>query len=517
VEEARATRASAKRGAAALLVGISVAVLSVGAVASAGSSPVTGQKMVFGSNRADGQRDLYVVNEDGSGEHRLTFDGNESIERQPVWSPDGTRIAYAALRDGNWDIYTIDANGGDRSRITTDPLRDDYPQWTSDGRIIFTRNVFACPCTEWIVNSDGSNPQQLPLSGDILGADGSPRGNLLAYSSNAGGTYSLHVAQLGLKGGPLISGDRQITTGPAPAGDFEPRWAPNGNDIVFLRDHTGLDNDVYVVHADGTGLRQLTNTPTRPEFWPTWSSDGSEVLFQDGNAGKLRAVSVATGVERSVATWPRAPFTEDFGAGIRDASLWHQINDPGGSISETGGRLVASISGSALPGGQYNQIDEHFGSQCRLTGDYDYQVDYSLLTWPHLGGFRAQVQAFFGNASVGRASVAIPWAPSWGDEQVQGYSDGGNGSFRSSDLSGTLRLVRHGGIATGYVWSGDGWRPVFSGDAPNDTIYGMGLSAAAADFGHMDGAVAFDNFKLSSGDLACPDWWSDTSPDVWFG
>jgi len=156
VEEARATRASAKRGAAALLVGM--AVLSVGAVASAGSSPVTGQKMVFGSNRADGQRDLYVVNEDGSGEHRLTFDGNETVERQPVWSPDGTRIAYAALRDGNWDIYTIDANGGDRRRITTDPLRDDYPQWTSDGRIIFTRNVFACPCTEWIVNSDGSNP-----------------------------------------------------------------------------------------------------------------------------------------------------------------------------------------------------------------------------------------------------------------------------------------------------------------------------------------------------------------------
>jgi TolB protein len=499
---------------AALLVGMGVLCVCVGAAADSG--PSHGQKIVFASDRADGQRDLYVVNEDGSGEHRLTFDGNDYFERQPVWSPDGTRIAYAGLNNGNWDIYTIDANGGGRRRLTTDTQRDDYPQWTSDGRIIFTHNVFACPCTEWIVNADGSNLLQLPLPGNILAADASRRGNLLVYATDAGGTYSLHVAQLGSKAAG-VSGDKQITTGPPPGGDFEPRWAVNGNDIVFLRDHTGVDNDIYVVHADGTGLRQLTNTPSRPEFWPTWSSDGTEVLFQDGNTAKLRAISVATGAERAVATWPRAPLSEDFSGSIRDASLWHQINDPAGSIGQTGGRLVASISGSAVPGGQYNQVDEHFGSQCTLIGDFDYQVDYSLITWPHLGGFRAQLQAFFGNASVGRASVAIPWAPSWGDEQVQGYSDGGNGSFRSSDSSGAFRLVRRGSIVTAYAQSGDGWRPVFSGDAPNNVVYGMGLSTAAADFGHMDGWVAFDNFKLSAGDLSCPDWWHDTSPDVSFG
>jgi len=500
------------------MLGLAAAVLSVCVGAAADSGPAHGQKIVFASDRADGTRDLYVVNEDGSGEHRLTFDGNDYFERAPVWSPDGTRIAYAGLHNGNWDIYTVDANGGDRRRVTSDPQRDDFPQWTSDGRIVFTQNLFACPCTAWIVNSDGSNLQQLPLQGSILDADVARRGNLLVYSTDVGGTYSLHVAQLGAKsGGALISGDRQITTGPPPGGDFEARWAANGNDIVFLRDHTGVDNDIYVIHADGSGLQQLTNTPARPEFWATWSSDGTEVLFQDGNTGKLRAISVATLAERAVATWPRAPLTEDFSRGVRDASLWHQINDPGGSISETDGRLVATISGSAVPGGQYNQVDEHFGSQCTLTGDFDYQVDYTLVTWPRLGGFRAQLQAFFANASVGRASVAIPWAPSWGDEQVQGYSDGGNGSFRSSDSSGTFRLVRKAGLVTGYVGSGDGWRPVFSGDAPNGAVYGMGLSAAASDFGHMDGSVAFDNFKLSSGDLSCPDWWHDTSPDVFYG
>jgi hypothetical protein len=180
--------------------------------------------------------------------------------------------------------------------------------------------------------------------------------------------------------------------------------------------------------------------------------------------------------------------------------------------------VVASISGTAVPGGQYNQIDEHFGSQCSLTGDIDFQVDYALLDWPQLGGFRAQLQAFFGNASVGRASVAIPWSPAWGDEQVSGFADFGNGSFASSDTSGTFRLVRQGGVFTGYAKRGDSWRPVFTGAGSNDSVlYGMGLSSQAADFGRHDGSVAFDNFKLTSGTLTCPDWWHDPFPDVFFG
>ena len=70
-----------------------------------------GGKIVFASNRADGNRELYTVGADGSGEHRLTF--NDLFERAPAWSPDGSRIAFAGLgADGNWDIYTIDSGGG---------------------------------------------------------------------------------------------------------------------------------------------------------------------------------------------------------------------------------------------------------------------------------------------------------------------------------------------------------------------------------------------------------------------
>ncbi len=59
------------------------------------------------------------------------------------------------------------------------------------------------------------------------------------------------------------------------------------------------------------------------------------------------------------------------------------------------------------------------------------------------------------------------------------------------------------------------WRPVYSGAAPNNSVYGIGLSTPGDQFAHQDGSVAFDNFQLSSGELSCPDWWQDFLPDVW--
>jgi len=497
------------------VAGAVVAIAAAAAIsASAGSAAKPVQRIVFGSDRADGQRDLYIVNEDGTDERRITFDGNNMFERVATWSPDNSRIAYAASKDGNFDIYTIDPNGGTPQRVTTEGARDDYPQWTSDGRIVYTRGLFDCPCTEWIVNADGSNARQLPLRGSVVSAEPNPRNDRIVYASDSSGISALHISTL-TGGDDLVAGDKRITDPPSDGqGDFEPHWSPTGNDIVFLRDHGGIDNDVFVVHADGTGLRRITNTPDRVEFWATWSSDGSEIIYQDATTGKLHAVTVDTGQDRLLATSPRAPLTDGFDGGARDASLWHQINDPGGSVTQTGGRVVASIDAGAVPGGQYNQVDEHFGLQCQVAGDFDVRVDYTLLQWPHLGGFRANLSAFFANASVGRASIAVPWAPTWNDDQVAGYADGGNGEFASSDVSGTYRLVRHAGIVTGYVAQGSDWRPVFSGAANGPSTMGMGLSTAASDFGHLSGSVAYDNFQLVSGDLSCPDWWHDMFPDV---
>jgi hypothetical protein len=493
-----------------LLVGM-LASLSAVAPAGAADHGSAAAPIVFTSNRASGIRELYVVNADGSGEHRLTF--NHLNARDPEWSPDGARIVFSGIDNGNWDIYSVDASGGDLRRLTTGPETDLFPRWTAAGGIVWQRGIFSCPCTAWIMDAGGTGQARIPLPGNVLTLDPSPQGRRLAYATDAGGSWSLHVATLD------GAGDRQITTGPAAFGDFTPRWSPTGEVLSFLRDDTGNNNDIYTVRASGQDLQHVLSTPNDNEFWQTWSSDARSLLYQSQNDGHLHSVSLRDGSVSDVPTTPTAPFTETFDGGVRDDSMWHEISDQGSTIGTSAGRLVASIAGTAVPGGQYNQVDAHWGSQCRLAGDFDYQVDYSLLTWPAHNGYFAALNSFFADGAVARTSSQ--WDPPY-DEQYSAWANTVPFSFNgvhTNDLGGSMRLVRHSGTLDAYVRSpGGDWQLILSTPGvTGEGIYGMGLSVQAQNFAHLDGSVAYDNFRLNSGALSCPSWWQDYQLDVAHG
>jgi cysteine-rich repeat protein len=84
-----------------------------------------GTRLVFRSER-DGDDDLYVMNADGSDPVRLTFTGDES---DPAWSPDGTQIVFESDRDGNDEIYVMNADGSDVRRLTNHSGHDTDPSW----------------------------------------------------------------------------------------------------------------------------------------------------------------------------------------------------------------------------------------------------------------------------------------------------------------------------------------------------------------------------------------------------
>ena len=483
-----------------VIVLAAVAALVASSSSAATPRPAGVSAIVFTSTRDNGNRELYVVNRDGSGLRRLTF--NSLFERQAAWSPDRTQIAFSA-RDasGNWDIYMIAAAGGAETRLTTDPARDDSPQWTPDGRIVFQKDQQA-----WIMSADGTGASALPTGlGDALTPTVSSKGTLAFASARGGATEAIYTMQLDGRG------LRQVTF-PTAGADVQPRFSPNGTDISFMRDNGTQDNDLYVVHANGSGLLQLTYTPNRLEFFSSWS--GTDIVFSGitSDGAHLYSVPASGGIEKPVSTWPQAPFAYGFD-GPLDSSLWHTISDPGGSIGPSGGRLIASISGSAVPGGQYNQVDEHIGSQCSLNSDFDYQVDYSLLVWPDFGGFYMQLSAFFANGGIARASS--PSSPPY-NQQYWANTNDSAGSFTTTDTSGTLRLVRTNGIMSAYVKSptNPDWRLVTTGSAPGSTVYGMGLATPGNQFAHQDGSVAYDNFVLNSGVFTCPSWWADFAPDV---
>ncbi len=90
-----------------------------------------GRRIALGSSR-DGDFEIYVIEADGALPRRLT--DSPGVDMRPAWSPDGRRLAFTSMRDGNYEIYAIGADGSKLRRLTNDAERDDFAQWHPDGK-----------------------------------------------------------------------------------------------------------------------------------------------------------------------------------------------------------------------------------------------------------------------------------------------------------------------------------------------------------------------------------------------
>ena len=86
-------------------------------------------RIAFYSGR-DLNREIYVMNADGSGQTNLT--NNAADDRYPAWSPDGIRIAFSSSRDGNQEIYVMNADGSGQTNLTNNPAPDYEPAWSPE-------------------------------------------------------------------------------------------------------------------------------------------------------------------------------------------------------------------------------------------------------------------------------------------------------------------------------------------------------------------------------------------------
>ena len=124
-----------------------------------------GTKIAFSSAR-DGTREIYVMDADGSGQTNLT--NNPGWDQAPSWSPDATKIAFSSARDGNHDIYVMNADGSNRTRLTDNSAIDLNPSWSPDGSMIaFSSDRdgkmgrWTVPNEIYVMNADGSNQTRL--------------------------------------------------------------------------------------------------------------------------------------------------------------------------------------------------------------------------------------------------------------------------------------------------------------------------------------------------------------------
>ena len=110
---------------------LALSVLALGATLVAAcaqeDAPMPHSMIAFTSDR-DGNAEVYVMQADGTRATRLTT--NPAWDGHPDWSPDGRSIAFISDRDGNWEMYVMRADGTGATRLTTSPAAEWYPAWS---------------------------------------------------------------------------------------------------------------------------------------------------------------------------------------------------------------------------------------------------------------------------------------------------------------------------------------------------------------------------------------------------
>jgi Tol biopolymer transport system component len=117
-----------------------------------------GKYIVYCAER-DGNYDVYKLNSEGGVEVRLTFD--DGLDDGPEYSPDGKYIIYCAERDGNYDVYKLNSEGGVEVRLTFDDGLDDGPEYSPDGKYIYFNSYRSGKMQIWRMNSKGSDAEQI--------------------------------------------------------------------------------------------------------------------------------------------------------------------------------------------------------------------------------------------------------------------------------------------------------------------------------------------------------------------
>lgn len=237
--------------------------------------------------------DIYASNPEGTARTQLTSGPDTDV--RPIWSPDGTAIAYESRRaDLTWAVIVMSADGGHRVVLADGQAQIGGIAWSPDSRRIAFGGHICCPDTggpeysRWhiyIAQADRPGATQIGEP-DVYGLapSWSPDGTRIAFKRVypccvARGDVALWIIDADGNNAGRLSSMKQLEN--YRVGDdvfWNTAWSPDGTRLAFLAEGIGGSLDVYVVAADGTHERNITMSP-EDEDWPSWSPDGSRIAF----------------------------------------------------------------------------------------------------------------------------------------------------------------------------------------------------------------------------------------------
>ena len=293
---------------------------------------------------------------------------------------------------------------------------------------------------------------------------------------------------------------------------FEPAWAPAGSRLAYVSGTLSTGTNIWTVLANGKGDHRFTALHADEQLNPSWSPDGHSIVYEDCLVSDVAACTLWV---KSLGGSPvgisplRTPFLDTFD-GV-DGKLWQSFQSgTGATNSEANGKLTTTLAADSAQGGQYDQIEVHWGTNCNLVGDFDVQADYQLLEWPGANGVQTTLASFDATNPI----FAIRESQTFG-EQYSAWIPQAFTSQPTNDLAGTLRLQRLGGTAIASYLSSVNWVPIASGPTTTSPAsITLGASSGMQRFTHQEVKIAWDNFRINSGTISCAStWWEDDAPD----
>ncbi len=233
-------------------------------------SVLTPWSRVVHQSYRDGNAEIYVANDDGSAELRLTNSPDADIH--PDLNRGATRVAYAN-RSGDYEIRSMNVDGGDNRALTDNASDDGAPDWSPDGTKIAFQAYRDGQSEIYVMQANGSG--QTRLTNDA-GYDGqpawSPDGTKIAFVSTRSGGARIWVMNADGGGAHMVS---------TQASGYDPSWSPDGTKIGYDADGNGDGwQELWVMNVDGSNAHMLLNIGTNQDLWAgNWSPNGRYLSY----------------------------------------------------------------------------------------------------------------------------------------------------------------------------------------------------------------------------------------------
>lgn len=243
--------------------------------------------------------EIFTMRPDGTERRQLT--NNSVLDNDPDWSPDGSHIVYISAVDSvpgaparRRDVFVMNSDGSGSHRLfqAVDGPGATHPRWSPDGTRIsfdaFDPALFGFQ--PFVMNADGSNVKLIrSMGGENFGLEWSPDGTRFLFLTNRAPRrlWTLYVMPVDGSSDQQLSHDDACTEN---LGRWA-QWAPNGSRIAFSCDDNFLGSRIVTMPADGR-FPAIVTTPVFEAFGPVWSPTGAQIAFA-GNPESLGANPVS--------------------------------------------------------------------------------------------------------------------------------------------------------------------------------------------------------------------------------